>query len=93
MNTLFTKINKHGIPTKQYMDYACKRYTVAHFTDLTEAQITEQDKLLDSMSRPERLKEFKELLSGHKPAASIPAVPAIMANTQPTAPAAAFSMF
>ena len=48
---LFAKLNKHGIPTKQYMDYACKRYSVESFTDLTDEQIKEQDKLLDSMAR------------------------------------------
>jgi hypothetical protein len=87
---LFDKLNKYGIPTKQYMDYACKRYSVESFTDLIEEQIKEQDKLLDSMARPERLKEFKELLTGHKFAQSVPPVPVIPGNTQQ---AEAFSMF
>lgn len=87
---LFAKLNKYGIPTKQYMDYACKRYSVESFTDLIEEQIKEQDKLLDSMARPERLKEFKELLTGHKFAQSVPPVPVIPGNTQP---AEAFNMF
>ena len=88
---LFAKLNKYGIPTKQYMDYACKRYSVESFTDLIEEQIKEQDKLLDSMARPERLKEFKELLTGRKLAESVPSVPVIPANAQPAAEA--FSMF
>ncbi len=88
---LFAKLNKYGIPTKQYMDYACKRYSVESFTDLIEEQIKEQDKLLDSMARPERLKEFKELLTGRKLAESMPSVPVIPANVQPAAEA--FSMF
>jgi len=88
---LFAKLNKYGIPTKQYMDYACKRYSVESFTDLIEEQIKEQDKLLDSMARPERLKEFKELLTGRKLAESVPPVPVIPANVQPAAEA--FSMF
>jgi hypothetical protein len=87
---LFAKLNKYGIPTKQYMDYACKRYSVESFTDLIEEQIKEQEKLLDSMARPERLKEFKELLTGRKLAESMPSVPVIPANAQP---AEAFSMF
>jgi len=87
---LFAKLNKYGIPTKQYMDYACKRYSVESFTDLIEEQIKEQEKLLDSMVRPERLKEFKELLTGRKLAESMPPVPVIPANTQP---AEAFNMF
>jgi hypothetical protein len=90
MNVLFGKLSKYGIPTKQYMDYACKRYSVESVTDLVEEQIKEQDKLLDSMSRPERLKEFKELLTGRKLAESMPPVPVIPGNAQP---AEAFSMF
>jgi len=73
------------------MDYACKRYSVESFTDLIEEQIKEQDKLLDSMARPERLKEFKELLTGRKLAESMPPVQVIPANAQPAAEA--FSMF
>jgi len=88
---LFAKLNKYAIPTKQYMDYACKRYSVESFTDLIEEQIKEQDKLLDSMARPERLKEFKELLTGRKLAESVSPVQVIPANVQPAAEA--FSMF
>jgi len=85
--TLFAKLNRHKIPVKQYMDYACKRYNLESFTDLSDEQIKEQDKLLDSMARPERLKEFKELLSGRKLAESMPPVPVIPANVQPAADA------
>jgi hypothetical protein len=46
----------------------CKRYSVKSVTDLTGEQIKEQDKLLDSMARPERLKEFKELFVRSKSA-------------------------
>ena len=88
---LFAKLNRHKIPVKQYMDYACKRYSLESFTDLSDEQIKEQDKLLNSMARPERLKEFRELLSGRKLAASVPSVPLIPANVQPAAEA--FSMF
>ena len=88
---LFAKLNKYGIPTKQYMDYACKRYSLGSFTDLSDEQIKEQDKLLDSMARPERLREFKELLTGRKLAESMPPVPVIPANAQPAAEA--FNMF
>jgi len=85
---LFAKLNRHKIPVKQYMDYACKRYSLESFTDLSDEQIKEQDKLLDSMARPERLKEFKELLSGRKLAASMPPAPLIPANIQPATEAA-----
>ncbi len=89
MNVLFGKLSKHGIPAKPYMEYVCKRYSVKSVTDLVEEQIKEQDKLLDSMTRPERLKEFKELLSGRKaPAEARPPVPVIPANAQPAAEAA-----
>jgi len=86
--TLFAKLNRHKIPVKHYMAYACKRYSLESFTDLSDEQIKEQDKLLDSMARPERLKEFKELLSGRKLAASMPPAPVIPANIQPAAEAA-----
>jgi hypothetical protein len=62
---------------------------VKSVTDLTGEQIKEQDKLLDSMARPERLKEFKELLSGRKvPAAAMPPLPVVPAVTHPAAEAA-----
>ena len=85
---LFAKLNRHKIPVKQYMDYACKRYSLESFTDLSDEQIKEQDKLLNSMARPERLKEFRDLLSGRKLAESMPPAPAIPGNTQPAAEAA-----
>jgi hypothetical protein len=86
---LFAKLNRHKIAVKQYLDYVCKRYSVKSVTDLTGEQIKEQDKLLDSMARPERLKEFKELLSGRKvPAAAMPPLPVVPAVTHPAAEAA-----
>jgi len=75
---LFAKLNRHKIAVKQYLDYVCKRYSVKSVTDLTGDQIKEQEKLLDSMARPERLKEFKELLSGRKvPTAAMPPLPVV----------------
>ena len=89
MNVLLGKLSKYGIPAKQYMEYVCKRYSVKSVTDLVEEQIKEQDKLLDSMARPERLKEFKELLSGRRaPAEDMPPVSVIPALAQSAAEAA-----
>lgn len=86
---LFAKLNRHKIAVKQYLDYVCKRYSVKSVADLTGEQIREQDKLLDSMARPERLKEFKELLSGRKvPAAAMPPAPMVPAVVHPAAEAA-----
>lgn len=86
---LFAKLSRHKIAVKQYLDYVCKRYGIKSVTDLTGEQIKEQDKLLDSMARPERLKEFKELLSGRNvSAAAMPPVPVIPAVAHPAAEAA-----
>jgi len=86
---LFAKLSRHKIAVKQYLDYVCKRYSVKSVTDLTGDQIKEQDKLLDSMARPERLKEFKELLSGRKvPVSAMPPMPVVPALAHSAAEAA-----
>jgi len=64
LKTLFAKIGALDLPREGYKSYCYKRYGVASMTEMTPEQIAEQAKLLDSLKRPARLKEFRTVLEG-----------------------------
>ena len=65
LKTLFARIGALDLPREGYKRYCYKRYSVASMTELSPEQITEQAKLLDSLKRPARLKEFRTVLEGY----------------------------
>jgi len=83
LKPLIARLALLDIGKEPYQIYCCRRYEIATLTELTPDQIREQAKLLDSLKRPVRLKEFKsfleQLVSDHTfntgaPTHSLPAV-------------------
>jgi len=64
LKTLFAKIGALDLPREGYKRYCYKRYGIASLTEMTPEQIAEQAKILDSLKRPARLKEFRAVLEG-----------------------------
>jgi len=64
LKTLFARIGALDLPREGYKRYCYKRYSIASLTEMTPEQIAEQAKILDSLKRPARLKEFKAVLEG-----------------------------
>jgi len=64
LKPLFARIGNLDLPREAYKRYCYKRYGVASMTELSPEQITEQVKILDSLKRPTRLKEFRAVLEG-----------------------------
>jgi len=64
LKTLFAKIGALDLPREGYKRYCYKRYGIASMTEMSPEQIAEQAKLLDSLKRPARLKEFRVVLEG-----------------------------
>ncbi len=64
LKTLFARIGAFDLPREGYKRYCYKRYGIASLTEMTPEQIAEQAKILDSLKRPARLKEFKAVLDG-----------------------------
>jgi hypothetical protein len=59
-----TRLLNFSLPWENYQLYCHKRYSVASLAELTDDQIKEQTKLLDSLKRPDRLEAFREVLGG-----------------------------
>ncbi len=51
-----------NLSVENYQQYCHQRYGLQSMTELTDGQIAEQVKLLDSLQRPERLKAFLDIL-------------------------------
>ena len=49
---------------ENYKHYCYQRYGLNSMMELTDGQITEQVKLLDSLKKPERLTAFRDILNG-----------------------------
>ncbi|HPX82253.1 MAG TPA: ATP-binding protein [Syntrophales bacterium] len=64
LKTLFARIGALDLPREGYKRYCYKRYGIASMTEMSPEQIAEQAKLLDSLKRPARLKEFRTVLEG-----------------------------
>lgn len=64
LKPLFARIGSLDLPGDAYKRYCYKRYGVESMTKLSPEQITEQVKILDSLKRPARLKEFRAVLEG-----------------------------
>ena len=64
LKTLFARIGALDLPREGYKRYCYKRYGIASMTEMSPEQIAEQAKLLDSLKRPARLKEFRVVLDG-----------------------------
>lgn len=64
LKTLFARIGALDLSREGYKRYCYKRYGIASMTEMSPEQITEQAKILDSLKRPARLKEFKAVLEG-----------------------------
>ncbi len=64
VRTLFARISALDLPREGYKRYCYKRYGIASMTEMAPEQIAEQAKLLDSLKRPARLKEFRTVLEG-----------------------------
>lgn len=64
LKNLFARIGALDLPREGYKRYCYKRYGIASLTEMTPEQIAEQAKILDSLKRPARLKEFKAVLEG-----------------------------
>ena len=64
LRTLFARIGALDLPREGYKRYCYKRYGIASMTEMSPEQIAEQAKLLDSLKRPARLKEFRTVLEG-----------------------------
>ena len=64
VRTLFARIGALDLPREDYKRYCYKRYGIASMTEMAPEQIAEQAKLLDSLKRPARLKEFRTVLEG-----------------------------
>jgi hypothetical protein len=59
---LFDRLTTLDIQKDAYKQYCYRRYGITSMTELTPDQIREQAKLLDSLKRPVRLKDFRALL-------------------------------
>ena len=59
---LFTAANTLKLSSENYEYYCYQRYGLQSMTELTDGQIAEQIKLLDSLQRPERLAAFRDIL-------------------------------
>jgi len=59
---LFTAANTLNLSSENYKYYCYQRYGLQSMTELTDGQIAEQIKLLDSLQRPERLAAFRDIL-------------------------------
>ena len=64
LKSLFARIGSLNLPGDAYKRYCYKRYGVHSMTRLSQEQIAEQAKILDSLKRPSRLKEFRTVLEG-----------------------------
>ena len=64
LKNLFDRIGALDLPREGYKRYCYKRYGIASLTEMAPEQIAEQAKILDSLKRPARLKEFKAVLEG-----------------------------
>jgi hypothetical protein len=62
LKQLFARLTTLDIAKDAYKQYCYRRYEIESMTELTPDQIREQAKLLDSLKRPVRLREFKALL-------------------------------
>jgi hypothetical protein len=61
---LYTRLLNFSLPWDNYELYCHKRYSITSLAELTDDQLKEQTKLLDSLKRPERLEAFREVLGG-----------------------------
>ena len=59
---LFAVANALNLSDENYKYYCYQRYGLHSMTELTDEQIAEQVKLLDSLQRPERLTAFMDIL-------------------------------
>jgi len=64
LKPLFARIGTLELPREGYKRYCYKRYGITSMTEMSPEQIAEQAKILDSLKRPARLKEFKAVLEG-----------------------------
>jgi len=64
LKTIFVRIGALDLPREGYKRYCYKRYGIASLTEMTPEQLAEQAKILDSLKRPARLKEFRAVLDG-----------------------------
>jgi hypothetical protein len=71
---LFAKIDSYDLSRDTYRSYCYRKYNIDSLKKLTSEQREEQIKILNSLKNPERLEEFKKVLSG------IPAVNVESAN-------------
>ena len=60
---LFAVANALNLSDENYKYYCYQRYGLHSMTELTDEQIAEQVKLLDSLQRPERLTAFMDILN------------------------------
>jgi len=61
---LFIVANALKLSDESYKYYCYQRYGLHSMTELTDGQIAEQVKLLDSLNKPERLTAFRDILKG-----------------------------
>lgn len=73
LKPLFDRLAIMDIGEDSYTLYCCRRYGIASLAELTPDQLREQAKLLDSLKRPVRLREFKALLEQLVAPHSLPA--------------------
>jgi hypothetical protein len=59
---LFARLTTLDIQKDAYKQYCYRRYGITSMTELSPDQIREQAKLLDSLKRPARLKDFRTLM-------------------------------
>ena len=67
---LFAKIDSYGLNKDSYRAYCYRKYNIESLKKLTSEQREEQIKILNSLKNPERLEEFKRLLSEIPPASN-----------------------
>ena len=60
---LFIVVKELKLSDEDYKYYCYQRYGLHSMTELTDGQIAEQIKLLDSLQRPERLTAFMDILN------------------------------
>jgi len=61
---LFIVANALKLSDESYKYYCYQRYGLHSMAELTDGQIAEQVKLLDSLKKPERLTAFRDILKG-----------------------------
>ena len=61
---LFIVANALKLSDEDYKYYCYQRYGLHSMAELTDGQIAEQVKLLDSLKKPERLTAFRDILKG-----------------------------